>query len=78
MDEVKEQTYILQVTEAETRVILLALAEFTEDNPMNTNTAERLHRKTELLNLCIKKENELSEARAQLMEYAGFDFYDND
>lgn len=74
----KEKTYILPVTEAETRLILLALDEFTEDNPMNTNTAQHLHKKTELLNLCIQKDNELSEARVQLMEYAGCDFYDND
>lgn len=73
-----EQTYALPVTEAETNVILLALSEYVEDNPTNTSTAEHLHRKTELLNRCIRKENELEDARNKLIEYAGIDFYEND
>lgn len=78
MEEAKERTYVLPVTEAETDVILRALDEYMEDNPLNTSTAEHLHRKTELLNRCIRKENELEDARNKLKEYADIDFYDND
>lgn len=78
MEEAKERTYALPVTEAEADVILRALDEYVEDTPLNTSTAERLHRKTELLNRCIRKETELEHARAELMEYAGIDFYDNE
>ena len=74
----KEQTYALPLTEAETSVILLALSEYVEDNPLNTSTAECLHKKAELLNRCIRKETELADARNKLLEYAGIDFYDND
>ena len=78
MEEAKERTYALPVTEAEAAVILRALDEYVEDTPLNTSTAERLHRKTELLHRCIQKETELSDACAELMEYAGIDFNDND
>ena len=77
-EELKPEEYILMVTEEELTVILSALAEFTEDNPNNTNTAERLHKKADLLKTCVRKEKELSEARLALLEYAGIDFYDND
>lgn len=74
----KEETYLLPLTQEETVVILRALAEYTEDNPNNTSTAERLHRKAELLNNCITAEKELFKAREALLEYSGWDYYDND
>lgn len=76
--EAKEPVYTLMVTEEELTVILRALEEYTEDNPNNTNAAERLHHKSELLKTCVQKDNELGAARAELLAYAGYDYYDND
>ena len=76
--EKKEEMYLLPLTHEETMVIMRALDEYTEDNPNNTSTAERLHRKAELLNNCITAEKELFNAREALLEYSGWDYYDND
>lgn len=77
-EQLKPQEYILMVTAEELNMILRALEEYTEDNPNNTNAAERLHHKSELLKTCVQKDKELSDARAELLAYAGYDYYDNE
>lgn len=76
--EQKEETYLLPLTQEETVMVMRALDEYLEDNPNSTSTAERLHRKAELLNNCITAEKELFKARTELLEYSGWDYYDND